>query len=102
MASMLRWLLALMLVITLGAVGAYNVAGRGGPPIVNINKPDRFVGQVSALDVTAQAPNARFTALTIAVEQNGHSYPLFALDPSLAAATGSGTAGATVTQVDRN
>ena len=47
------------------------VAGRGAPPRLTINKPDRPVGQAATLDVTAEAPNTKFTTLTIALEQNG-------------------------------
>ncbi len=53
-------------VVALGLItGAiYVAAGRGAPPTLTIDKPDRFVGQAGSLDVTAEAPNARFTALT--------------------------------------
>ena len=77
---MFRWLLALLVVIALAAAGTYVVAGRGAPPQVTIEKPDRFVGQSGALDVTAAAPNARLTTLTITLEQGGRSHPLFTLD----------------------
>src|SRR5678815_439185 len=92
MESMFRWLLALLLLLALACTGAYIAAGRGAPPQVTINKPDRFVGQVGSLDVTAEAPNAQLTALTMTLEQNGRSIPLFALD---------GPQTATVTRVDR-
>ena len=91
---MFRWLLALVVVVALACVGAYIVAGRGVPPLLTINKPDRFVGQAGALDVTAAAPDARFTTLAITLEQNGRATPLFALN----GAPGS----ATVTPIDRN
>jgi len=69
------------------------VAGRGAPPQLAISKPERVVGQTGGLDVTASAPNARFTALTIVLEQNGKTIPLYSLkEPQ----------GATVTPVDRN
>jgi murein DD-endopeptidase MepM/ murein hydrolase activator NlpD len=100
MESMFRWLLSLLLLLALGAAVIYTMAGRGTPPLLTIAKPDRFVGQVGVVDVAAVAPNARFKTLTIAVEQNGRTYPLFSLDPS--AAPGSSAAGATVTQLDRN
>ena len=63
MESMLRWLLALLVLLALAGAGAYVAAGRGAPPQLTIDKPDRFVGQTGTLDVTAEAPNARFTAL---------------------------------------
>src|SRR6267142_6570079 len=80
MGSMLRWLAALLVVLALSAGVAYVVAGRGAPPRVTINQPTRFIGQTGSLDVTAEAPNARFTTLAIALEQNGKTVPLFALD----------------------
>src|SRR5258708_31711126 len=90
---MLRWLAGLIIVALLVCGALYVVAGRGAPPRFTIDKPDRVVGQVGAVDVTAEAPNARFTAFTIALEQNGRSYPLYALDNAGAAI---------VTQTDRN
>jgi murein DD-endopeptidase MepM/ murein hydrolase activator NlpD len=82
---MFRWLLALLVVVALAAAGAYVVAGRGAPPQITIEKPDRFVGQAGTLDVTAAAPNAALTALTITLEQNARAYPLFTLNGAQAA-----------------
>src|SRR5262245_46067978 len=81
MGSMFRWLAALVVLLALGFGAAYVVAGRGAPPAVTISQPARFIGQsAGTLEVTADAPNAKFTALTIGVEQNGKTIPLFALD----------------------
>ena len=77
---MFRWLAALLTLLALAAGVAYVVAGRGVPPRVTINQPARFIGQSGSLDVTAEAPNARFTTLAIVLEQNGRTVPLFALD----------------------
>ena len=90
---MLRWLAALLVLLALAAGIAYVVAGRGASPRVTINQPTRFVGQTGSLDVTAEAPNAKFTALDIALEQNGRRVPLFALGSAQQA---------TVAQVDPN
>jgi len=89
---MFRWLLALLVILALAGAGAYVAAGRGAPPQVTITKPDRFVGQGGSLEVTTEAPNAQLTALTMTLEQNGRSIPLFTLD---------GPQTATVTRVDR-
>ena len=84
----MRWLLALLVLIALACTGAYVVAGRGAPPQLTIEKPDRFVGQAGTLDVTAAAPNAQLTAFTITLEQNGKSIALFSLDgPQTASVT---------------
>jgi murein DD-endopeptidase MepM/ murein hydrolase activator NlpD len=93
MESMLRWLFALVVLLALAFAGAYTAAGRGAPPQVTIDKPDRFVGRAGTLDVTADAPNAQLSALSITLEQNGRSIPLFTLD---------GPQTASVTRVDRN
>jgi murein DD-endopeptidase MepM/ murein hydrolase activator NlpD len=98
---MFRWLVGLLVILALAAGVTYVVAGRGAPPRLTINKPDRPVGQAGTLDVTAQAPNARFTALTIALEQNGKSVPLFTLDAAAIAAA-IAASDASVTAVDRN
>src|SRR3954454_2890438 len=90
---MLRWLAGLVFLAALAFGILYVAAGRSAPPRLTIDKPDRVVGQSGAVEVTAEAPNARFTALTIALEQNGKSYPLYALDSA---------AGASVTPLDRN
>jgi murein DD-endopeptidase MepM/ murein hydrolase activator NlpD len=90
---MFRWLAALLVLLALAAGVAYIVAGRSAPPRVTINQPTRFVGQTGSLDVTAEAPNAKFTTLAIALEQNGKTVPLFALDNAQQA---------TVSAVDRN
>jgi len=99
---MFRWFVGLLLILALAAGVTYVVAGRGAPPHLTINKPDRPVGQAGTLDVTAEAPNTKFTTLTIALEQNGKSVPLFALDASAGAASATASKDASVTAVDRN
>jgi murein DD-endopeptidase MepM/ murein hydrolase activator NlpD len=95
----MRWLLGLLLILAVAAACTYYVAGRGAPPHLTINKPDRPIGQVGAVDITAEAPNAKFTTLTITLEQNGKTVPLFTLDGAPGAPANKD---ASVTQVDRN
>src|SRR5262249_30684650 len=82
---MLRFFSGLLLVALISFGVLYFVASRSAPPRLIINKPERVVGQSGVLDVTAEAPGAQFTSLTITVEQNGHATPLFALDARQAA-----------------
>jgi murein DD-endopeptidase MepM/ murein hydrolase activator NlpD len=77
---MFRLLAALGLVIILGIGAVYVVAGRGAPPVLTINRPEQVVGQGGTLDVSAAAPGARFSALTITLEQNGRTTTLFSLE----------------------
>jgi len=84
---MLRWLLGLVVVALLALGVAYVVAGRGAPPRIAIDRPERVVGQAGTLEVNAEAPGNRFTDLTITLEQNGRRYPLYALNGAAANAT---------------
>jgi hypothetical protein len=74
-----RLLIVFVLLAAAGAV-VYVTAGRGAAPSLTIDRPERLVGQTGDLEVTAGAPDARFTSLTIALEQNGRSIPLFSLE----------------------
>jgi murein DD-endopeptidase MepM/ murein hydrolase activator NlpD len=76
---MLRWTASVVAIALLVGAALYVAAGRGAPPRVTIDKPDRFVGLSGSLEVTAAAPGARFTQLNIALEQNGRRVPLFTL-----------------------
>jgi len=87
---MIRWLIGLLFVAALCFGGLYVAAGRGAPPTLTISKPDRLVGQVAELEVTADAPKARFTKLAIALEQNGKTTPLFTLGGTEATVTPDG------------
>ena len=90
---MFRALAILIVILALAAGGLYVAAGRGAAPRITIEKPERFVGQNGSLEVTAEAPNGRFSGLTITLEQNGRRTILFTL---------TGADAATLTQVDRN
>jgi murein DD-endopeptidase MepM/ murein hydrolase activator NlpD len=98
MESMFRWLVGLVVVFLVALGIAFLIAGRGTPPQLVIAKPDRFVGQTGLLDVTVEAPGARFLTLSISLEQNGRSTSLF----TLGAPSGPGEGAATVEPVDAN
>jgi murein DD-endopeptidase MepM/ murein hydrolase activator NlpD len=75
----MRYLLGLLLILTLAAGGAYVVAGRTGGPSIEIAKPEKFVGAATPLEVTVGAPGAALSSLTIVFEQNGKQTPLYAM-----------------------
>src|SRR5436189_165833 len=75
----MRWLAGFLLLLLIGAGAVYYVSSRETAPVVTFQQPDRVVGQAGTLTVTAETPGAKFTALTVAVEQNGQTTPLFAL-----------------------
>jgi murein DD-endopeptidase MepM/ murein hydrolase activator NlpD len=86
----MRYFIGILLVLVVAAGAAFVVAGRSAAPSIQILQPSKMIGVDAALDVTVEAPKARFSRLDIALEQNGRSTPLFSL-----AAPGS----ATLTQV---
>jgi murein DD-endopeptidase MepM/ murein hydrolase activator NlpD len=77
--AMMRILALLVAAVLLGFGVLYVVAGRGSPPQITIDKPERFVGQSGSLEATVETPNAKLSALTITLEQGGRVTPLFAL-----------------------
>jgi murein DD-endopeptidase MepM/ murein hydrolase activator NlpD len=81
----MRWLVGLVLCLAVCFGVLYIAAGRSALPRITITKPDRLVGQTGTLEVTADAPVAKLTALTITVEQNGRTFPIYSMTPADAA-----------------
>ena len=88
----MRRILLAILVLTLAAAGlTYLVAGRGAPPAITIDQPERLIGQAGTLEVTVSAPDSRLSSFQIVLEQGETSTPLFSLE---------NPGDATLTQVD--
>jgi len=77
-----RFLLVLLVLVAIGAGGAWIWAGRQPGPDLQFRQPDRFIGQTTQLDLMAAAPDGRFSRLDVAVEQGGMSYPVFSIGPA--------------------
>src|SRR5437762_379033 len=88
---MARLLAGLLVLILIGAGAVYYIASRETAPLVTFEQPDRVVGQAGTLTVTAQTPAAKFKDLTITLEQNGQTTPLYTLDPAAAPTIGPNT-----------
>src|SRR5262245_7790578 len=77
----MKYLVGLVLILVLAAGGAYFVAGRMPPPSIAIEKPEKFVGVSTPLEVTITAPDApAMKPLRIVLEQNGKQTTLFSLE----------------------
>ena len=77
----MKYLVGLVLLLLLAAGGAYVVAGRMTPPAISIEKPDKFVGVATPMEVAITAPDApSMKPLRIVLEQNGKQTTLFSLD----------------------
>jgi murein DD-endopeptidase MepM/ murein hydrolase activator NlpD len=77
MRFLVRAFFFLVLLAALGAGGAYLYAGRLPKPQIQINKPDKYVGIATPLDVVVTAPGATLSKLTIILDQGGTQTPLY-------------------------
>jgi murein DD-endopeptidase MepM/ murein hydrolase activator NlpD len=77
----MKYLFGLVLILLLAAGGAYVVAGRMTPPHITIEKPEKYVGAATPLEVSITAPDApAMKPLSVVLEQNGKQTTLFSLD----------------------
>ena len=77
MRFLVRAFFFLVLLAVLGAGGAYLYAGRLPGPQIQINKPEKFVGTATPLDVVVTAPGAALSKLQIVLDQGGTQTPLY-------------------------
>jgi len=71
MRFLVRAFLFLILLAALVAGGAFLYAGRMPGPQIQINKPEKFVGTATPLDVVVTAPGATLSKLQIVLDQGG-------------------------------
>jgi murein DD-endopeptidase MepM/ murein hydrolase activator NlpD len=77
----MKYLVGLVLILLLAAGGAWIVAGRMTPPAITIEKPEKFVGTATPLQIAITAPDApTMKPIRIVFEQNGKQTTLFSLD----------------------
>ena len=77
----MKYLVGLVLILLLAVGGAWIVAGRMTPPSIAIDKPQKFVGTSSPLEISITAPDApALKPIRIVFEQNGKQTTLFSLD----------------------
>ena len=75
----MRYVLGLLVLILVLLGGAWLFAGRMGGPAIQFKQPEKFVGASTPVEVLVGAPAPQLKTLTIAVEQNGKSFPVYSL-----------------------
>lgn len=75
----MRTLTVLIVLLALGAGGAWYFAGRTPGPVIEIAQPTKVIGQTGELVVDIDTHGGRLALLNIALEQNGRRTPLFSL-----------------------
>ena len=73
----MKYLFALILILALAAGGAYVVAGRAGGPSIQIDKPEKFVGTSTPVEVVVGAPGANLKSVKVVFDQNGKQTTLY-------------------------
>ena len=81
MRVLLKFVLYLLLLALVVGGAAWFWAGRMDGPVIEVRQPGAFIGQASTLDMTVRAPNAAAATVTVALEQGGKSYSVFATEP---------------------
>lgn len=81
----MRILVALIVLLALGAGAAWYSAGRAEGPSIEITQPANAVGQIGDLAVSVDTPGGQLLRLDIALEQNGNRLSLFSLSDGSAA-----------------
>ena len=69
----------LLLLVIVGAAGAWIWSGRQSPPSITINSPGAAMGRSGVVDLTVDAPRGQLTMLEVVFEQNARLTPLFTL-----------------------
>jgi murein DD-endopeptidase MepM/ murein hydrolase activator NlpD len=81
MRALLRFLLVLVLVAAVLVGGAWVWAGRQAGPTIEIRQPGKFLGRSGTVELMVQAPGGLFSAVDVAVEQGGKTFPVYSLEP---------------------
>ena len=76
---MRKFLTVVTLLGLVGFAGAWFWAGRAADPSIEIRQPERFIGQVTSLDLMVEAPGGQFASLDVTLEQGDRSHPVFTL-----------------------
>ena len=79
MRSLLKFLVAIIVVGLVGLGGAWWWAGRMTGPVIELRQPGKFVGQSTSMDLMLQAPGGEFSKVTATLSQNGKDHEVFAL-----------------------
>lgn len=77
MRALLKFLVFLVVIAVIVAGGAWVWAGRQAGPAIEIRQPGKFLGRTSSVELMVQAPEGRFSAVDVSLEQNGKTFPVY-------------------------
>jgi murein DD-endopeptidase MepM/ murein hydrolase activator NlpD len=76
---MRKFIVVLTLLALVAVAGAWFWAGRAAGPVIEIRQPDRFIGQVTSLELMVESPDGQFARVDITLEQGDRTHPVFTL-----------------------
>ena len=76
---MRKFITLVTLLSLVGFAGAWFWAGRAAGPLIEIRQPERFIGQVTSLDLTIESADGQFVRVDVTLEQGDRSLPVFSL-----------------------
>jgi murein DD-endopeptidase MepM/ murein hydrolase activator NlpD len=82
MRFLVRALLLLVVLCTVGLGAAYYVAGSQPGPSLDVRGPEKYIGQTSQLEFQVESPNGEFSKVEATLEQEGQTTTVFTMDPS--------------------
>ena len=80
MSGFLRFLMRLLFVALIVALGAWFWAGRADGPQIQLRQPQQFVGQAFYLEMLVDSPGGELSGLEVVIEQGGKTLPVFSID----------------------
>lgn len=86
-------LIVVLLLLLAAAGGAWHMAGKSDPPVIEIVKPDRLIGPAGDLELTITTPGGELTQLEVVLQQGEARLSVFKLP---------GEEPARLTRVDEN
>jgi murein DD-endopeptidase MepM/ murein hydrolase activator NlpD len=92
MRAFMKFLAFLVVLAVIGLGGAWVWAGRQVGPTIEIRQPGKFLGRNGSVELMVQAPDGRFSAVDVSVQQNGKTFPVYSLEPQNPSATKPDTA----------
>ena len=98
----MKYLFGLILILALVAAGAYVVAGRAGGPSIQIEKPEKFVGASTPVEVVVGAPGANLKSIKVVFDQNGKQTTLYEMTNGQPTGEGVKLDGADKLRITRN
>ena len=80
MLGLIKFLVVVIVLAVVVLGGAWIWAGRAEGPQIQFRAPEKYVGQVTPLELVVESPDGQFSRVEVTLEQGGQTFPIFNLD----------------------